>query len=627
MLSNVLDNRPLVSYNIEKTMKAYSYLRFSTPEQALGDSERRQVEKAEAWAAAKGIPLDKSYADRGKSGFKGTNRKKGALGEFLKEIKAHRIPRGSYLLVENLDRLSREHPIDSFSLLKEIISAGITIVVLKETPVEYSDVIVRKDRTGMKMVELSFELGRSSGESARKSDLGIDNWAEKRRLAAEENKPMTMMAPGWIKTITTGEGKRKERRYELDPDRAGLVREMFEWHKAGKGLRTIAKILNERKEPNWGRGDRIAKMWHKTYVLKILSNPAVLGHFQAHKYETIPDPADPGEHIQIRVPVGDVLKNYYPPIFETPEDVALALDVLNKVRARIKGPTGGRIESRVSNLFPGLLYGSLPEPNPSTPDSDEPGSRPTAAIQCHYKSQGDGIGQFIVADVVAANKARLQEDHLKTERWPYLPVEYAILKTIEEINWTAVAGEARTPEQNAIAIRVSALEVKAAELQTQCDNIGLIIRQTPLPTLVRDLAELESQKETIEQEVTGLRKQLDFLEISRQGLISPLPIREAVYDPANRDARLALRAELARRIRRILLTPKKLIGKRQRNRAHEVYSFGVMIEFINGVTRSIRIRTNPGAEPTISAVAFQPSKNLPLPPTNPEDDSQADHDI
>jgi DNA invertase Pin-like site-specific DNA recombinase len=606
-------------------MNAYSYLRFSTPEQALGDSERRQLEKAEAWAEAKGIPLDKSYADRGKSGFKGTNRKKGALGRFLMEIKAHKIPHGSYLLVEDLDRLSREHPLDSIPLINEIISAGITIVVLKNNE-EYSSASLR-ERSGMKMVGLSFELGRASGESARKSDLGIDNWKEKRRLAAEENKPMTVMAPAWIKTITTGEGRRKERRYELDPDRVGLVREMFTEHKAGKGLRTIAKALNDRKVPNWGRGKGTAKMWHKTYIQKILSNPAVLGHFQAHKYETITDPDDPTERMQIRVPVGDVLKTYYPPIFETPEDVELATYVLNKVRARFKGPTGGRIETRISNLFPGLLYGSLPEPNRNVPDSDEPERTSSVAIQCHYKFQGYENGQFIVADVVASNKARLHEDHLKTERWPYLPVEYAILKTIEEINWTAVAGEARTPEQNAIALRVSAMDAKVAELQTACDNISLVIRQTPLPTLVRDLAELEKQKETIELEAAELRKQLDFLETSRQGLINPLPIKEAVYDPANRDVRLALRAELARRIRRILLIPKKLIGKKCRNRSHEVYAIGIQIEFVNGVTRSIQVRTNRDAPPTISAVTFQPHQNLPLPPSLPEDDSQADNYI
>ncbi len=619
-----MDNSPYVVYDTEKAMNAYSYLRFSTPEQALGDSERRQVEKAEAWAEAKNIPLDQSYADRGKSGFKGTHRKKGALGRFLKEVRARKIPRGSYLLVENLDRLSREHPIDSFSLLKEIMSAGITIVVLKDNPVEYSDEIVRNDRTGMKMVELSFELGRSSGESARKSDLGIENWKEKRRLAAESNRAMTVMAPAWIQTITTGEGRRKERRYELDPDRAALVRDMFLDHKAGNGLRAIAKKLNDRKVPNWGRGKGTAKMWHKTYIQKILSNPAVLGHFQPHKYETIIDPEDPTERKQIRMPVGNVLTKYYPPIFETPEDVELATDVINKVRARIKGPTGGRIETRISNLFPGLLYGSLPEPSRNVPDSAEPERTSSVAIQCHYKFQGYENGQFIIADVVAANKARSPEDHLKSERWPYLPVEYAILKTIEEINWAAVAGEARTPEQNAIALRVSAMDAKVAELQAACDNIGLAIRQNPLPTLVRDLAELEEQKKTIEKEVTELRKQLDFLETSRQGLIKPLPIEDAVYDPTNRDVRLALRAELARRIRRILLTPKKLIGNKCRNRSHEVYAIGIMIEFVNGVTRSIRVRTNPDAAPIVSAVAFQPSKNLPLPSSNPLDDSQAD---
>jgi DNA invertase Pin-like site-specific DNA recombinase len=609
-------------------MIAYSYLRFSTPEQSLGDSERRQVEKAEAWADAKGISLDKSFADRGKSGFKGTNRKKGALGRFLKEIKAGKIPRGSYLLVENLDRLSREHPIDSFSLLKEIMSAGITIVVLKDSPVEYSDLIVRNDRTGMKMVELSFELGRASGESARKSDLGIDNWKEKRRLATEENKAMTVMAPAWINTVTKGEGRGKQRRYELDKKRTSIVREMFTMHKAGKGLRTIATILNDRKEPNWGRGDRIAKMWHKTYIQKILSNPAVLGHFQPHKFVTIPDPENPAEQKQIRVPVGEILTSYYPPIFKTPEEIELANYVLKKVRKRAKGPTGGKIQTRISNLFPGLLFGALLDPAQTLAASDEPGSAPTAIIPCRYKSQGGhghGHGLYIITDIIPANKVRKKKDHLASERWPYLPVEFAILKTLEEINWAAVAGEARTPEQNAIASRVATLESKAAELQTECDNIGLVIRKTPLPTLVRDLAELENQKQAIEREAEELRKQLDYLEISRQGLIAPLPIQQAAYDPTNLDVRFALRAELASRIRCILLSPKKFVEKKNRGRTHRVYAFGIMIEFVNGITRSIHVRLNPGAEPTISSVAFQPTQNLPLPPSNPEDDSQGDN--
>jgi hypothetical protein len=38
--------------------KAYSYVRFSTPEQAKGDSHRRQTEKAAKYAAENGLELD-----------------------------------------------------------------------------------------------------------------------------------------------------------------------------------------------------------------------------------------------------------------------------------------------------------------------------------------------------------------------------------------------------------------------------------------------------------------------------------------------------------------------------------------------------------------------------------------
>jgi hypothetical protein len=37
---------------VEPRPKAYSYVRFSTPEQAKGDSLRRQTDRARAWAVA-----------------------------------------------------------------------------------------------------------------------------------------------------------------------------------------------------------------------------------------------------------------------------------------------------------------------------------------------------------------------------------------------------------------------------------------------------------------------------------------------------------------------------------------------------------------------------------------------
>src|SRR5262249_23834653 len=55
--------------------RAYSYLRFSTPEQAKGDSRRRQLAFAEEMAAELKVPLDDSLClqDLGVSAFRGKN--------------------------------------------------------------------------------------------------------------------------------------------------------------------------------------------------------------------------------------------------------------------------------------------------------------------------------------------------------------------------------------------------------------------------------------------------------------------------------------------------------------------------------------------------------------------------
>ena len=50
---------------------AYSYIRFSTPEQMKGDSLRRQLESSRSIAKAKGWHLDESLRDLGISAFKG----------------------------------------------------------------------------------------------------------------------------------------------------------------------------------------------------------------------------------------------------------------------------------------------------------------------------------------------------------------------------------------------------------------------------------------------------------------------------------------------------------------------------------------------------------------------------
>src|SRR5262245_11384720 len=112
---------------------AYSYVRFSSPEQAKGDSLRRQTEAAAEWCKRSKVRLDTTttFRDLGKSAFLGdhrTNPDRHALARFLKMVEDGKVPRGSYLLIENLDRLSREHVLPALSLLLNLIQDGIRVV-------------------------------------------------------------------------------------------------------------------------------------------------------------------------------------------------------------------------------------------------------------------------------------------------------------------------------------------------------------------------------------------------------------------------------------------------------------------------------------------------------------------
>ncbi len=114
--------------------RVYSYLRFSDPKQAAGSSADRQLEYAKRWAAAHGMALDAalSMQDEGLSAYHQRHVTKGALGVFLAAIDKGRIPAGSVLIVEGLDRLSRAEPIQAQAQLAQIINAGITVVTASD---------------------------------------------------------------------------------------------------------------------------------------------------------------------------------------------------------------------------------------------------------------------------------------------------------------------------------------------------------------------------------------------------------------------------------------------------------------------------------------------------------------
>src|SRR5262245_50345528 len=104
--------------------RAYSLIRFSSWKQVKGQSQRRQIEWSIDWSAKNKHILDEALKPdklKPNSVFRGGNK---ALAAFLEMIELGRVPKGSVLLVESLDRLSRQQVDDAFVLFQRILSAG-----------------------------------------------------------------------------------------------------------------------------------------------------------------------------------------------------------------------------------------------------------------------------------------------------------------------------------------------------------------------------------------------------------------------------------------------------------------------------------------------------------------------
>jgi DNA invertase Pin-like site-specific DNA recombinase len=138
--------------------KAYSYVRWSTPQQANGDSLHRQLDKARAYAKERGYDLDETlnFRDAGISAYRGRNVLKGALGDFLRAVQEGIVARGAYLIVESLDRISRDTVHKAATTLQMIVAEGVNLVDLEDGGRVYSDDTFENDQTAFLIMAVRF---------------------------------------------------------------------------------------------------------------------------------------------------------------------------------------------------------------------------------------------------------------------------------------------------------------------------------------------------------------------------------------------------------------------------------------------------------------------------------------
>jgi len=246
---------------------AYSYKRFSSEKQAKGDSLRRQTELAERYIAQHPelnliLDTDRDMTDSGMSAYKGTHLSKGALGVFVRAVEDGLIERGSYLLVESLDRLSRKQPADALPQLIDLVRSGIVVVTLGDNKT-YSEATLQGVNGTFVLMQSLVGMARAFEESETKGRRVAAAWQNKFNQI-KNGVQLTKRVPFWIDGADLS----------VKPDRAAIVLRIFEEYESGRGTTLITKGLNrDQVSPPTAQ----ASYWNDSTVKKTLKNKAVIG--------------------------------------------------------------------------------------------------------------------------------------------------------------------------------------------------------------------------------------------------------------------------------------------------------------------------------------------------------------
>lgn len=470
--------------------KAISYLRFSTPEQALGNSTERQIQAARNYCERNGLELDESLsiADEGLSGYKGHHVERGSLGHFLAEVKAGKIPTGTSLVIENLDRLSRQGPRQTSNLLQQLTDSGIDVHVISMNMVlraGFSDDIAPYMMVGM-------QAYLAHQESKKKSERIGAAWKSK-KVAATNGALFTSRLPVWL-TVLDG-------KIVTVAEKVAVVREVFRMAALGIGSENICREL----------GDKVLS---RSWVVKTLCNRAVLGEFQ---------PKD-----------SDVILNYFPQIVSQSEfDAARSAMEAKRRNGTYVGGNRRRSDS-ADNLFTGLVWDLDKEDSsldrPMHFQKVQRGAYFASAFDKNRKSNRMRYG-WLEFSVLA---------FFTNEDWQAVVGEGECL-----------AVKQAQADLEVVLRDIDVTSQRLARTNEAMDDSSLDLDVATLKVLASRAAKDEGAIMTLSAQKDALAARLDAERAKCQALHKPADLLALINSPGSKDIRMRLRTEIAKRVAKI----------------------------------------------------------------------------
>lgn len=538
---------------------AYSYIRFSSERQAQGDSLRRQMEAAKEYAKEHDFTLDDStYRDLGVSAFTGANKTEGSLKAFIETVKSGKIRKGSYLLVESLDRLSREDVFSALSLLMEIVKLDITVVTLMDE-VEFNAETLSNP---MNMMYSIMIMGRAHEEIATKTKRIKAAWDNKRRSTTEEKTKFTTICPSWI---YWNEVKKK---FELMPNRVKVLKLIFKMSLEGYGLRRIIDHLNTKDIQFWGKAVRKdlkaieMKISHRESVTKDEKKALETAYSKgvwsnASTQRMLSYPATYGAH---ETPTLPLVKGYFPAIIDKVDFLKL------RDMKRKKQVISGRASVKLHNIFtsgPGMVQ-----------------QIPVCGLcggTMGYIDKGR-IHRYLSC-LTAKSKARQAKTGTtcKYHSWQYKKVEKHILYSLREMDWAVLAGGPDRDFHGEILLKQDTLD----QVNQDLDKLSnAFMNDVDLPKILIDkMKALEIQKDNLHFDISGLKDEKSLE--SQRVLKMDVQLVDEFYQSLTKDidTRIKINQMIKRLVKKIVFNPVK---------NSELWGV-ITIHFIHGGIRIISI--------------------------------------
>lgn len=316
---------------------AYIYCRYSSEMQSQGDSLRRQFQRCNEAIKKHNLYVKERITDEAFSGFHGDNLINGKLKDFIDRAIAGDIEKNAFLIVENLDRITRLQPSKAVNVITQILSSGLEIY---QTSPECLFTFKNKKDEAMTIIMITLFAQRAHEESDTKSYRIKEAWISRiERILKGEQKILMDKPPYWLDVVEKDfdvNGKTKRLKcYQVNQTRTDEVLLILEYLKS-MGIKESCKMMN---------AESAGKKWTVKGVQRLLQSKTLYGELDLK----LSVREDGKKELQSR---GLEMPQIYPPII-TKQDFD---EILELIKVRASGRGGGRKSTQFHNIFSKILY-------------------------------------------------------------------------------------------------------------------------------------------------------------------------------------------------------------------------------------------------------------------------------